>query len=100
MVFFPKSVRDGVAERKVGAAVGLAANMAAGMLVCTYLGRLIGKKLGHEDGGTLVGVFLGLFYGGYEVWKVVRILQHEANEDEAAGDGSESGDSQNREIPS
>ena len=87
MAFLPKSIRGGVAERKVGAALALGTNMAAGMAVFAFLGYFVGKKLGHTDGGILVGLFLGLFYGGYEVWKVVKVFQQNPGEEGGETEG-------------
>ena len=72
-------VRKDSAGRESGnlsRAIALGTNMAAGMAVFSFLGYWIDKWRGGSGAGpwTLAGMFLGLLYGGYEVWKVVRLL--------------------------
>ena len=62
-----------------GAALGYGTNFAAGMAVFAGLGWYIDHRRGEDGQGfSLAGIFLGLFYGGYELWKLVRVLQREA----------------------
>lgn len=59
------------------AAMNLGLQLAGGMIVFAGLGYGLDRRRGGGVVCTLVGVFLGLVYGGYEVWKVVRLLQRE-----------------------
>lgn len=74
MPWAPKSLRAGGAASRHGNAIAFGTNFAAGMIGLTFLGYQIGKRFGHQDAWTLAGLFLGLVYGGYEVWKIVRIF--------------------------
>ena len=50
----------------------------------SFGGYKLDQKRGDGNLFTLLGMFLGLIYGGYEVWKLVRVQ----NEDDASsGDG-------------
>ncbi len=66
----------------LGAAVGLGSQLAVGMAVFAGLGWWVDRRRGGGVAFTLAGVFLGLFYSGYEVWKVVRALQQESDEED------------------
>jgi hypothetical protein len=69
---------------KVPAAVNLGINFAVGMGLFSFGGYKLDQKRGDGNLFTLLGMFLGLIYGGYEVWKLVRVQ----NEDDASsGDG-------------
>lgn len=74
-----KATRAGVADSEVrylSRAIALGTNLAAGMAAFTFLGYWMDKWRGGDGAGgwTLAGMFAGLFYGGYEVWKVVRLI--------------------------
>lgn len=60
-------------------AISLGTNLAAGMAVFCFLGYWIDKwRGGSGTGGWLfAGVFMGFLYGGYEVWKVVRMFSRD-----------------------
>ena len=58
-----------------GAALSFGMTFAAGMAVFTVAGWWIDKRRGGGVAFTLAGVFLGLGYGGYELWKLIRLLQ-------------------------
>lgn len=62
------------------AAIGLGYQMLAAMGV--FVGG--GWYLDHRRGGghlfTLIGVALAFVYGGYEVWKLVRMMNREEEE--------------------
>ena len=63
----------------LAAALGLGTQLAAGMIVFAGLGYVLDRRYGDGVAFTLGGVALALLYGGYEVWKVVRLLQREAD---------------------
>ena len=65
-----------------GPALALGTNMAAGMAIFTFLGYKLDQKLGSGRTWTLCGMFLGLAYCGYEVWKLVRMIQSREETDE------------------
>lgn len=68
----------------VGAALAFGTNFAAGMAVFAGLGWYIDHRRGGDGQPfALAGIFLGLFYGGYELWKLIRVLQR----DEPTRDG-------------
>jgi|APCry1669188970_1035186.scaffolds.fasta_scaffold17936_2 F0F1-type ATP synthase assembly protein I len=69
--------------RYLSRAIALGTNMAAGMAVFTFLGYWIDRWRGGSGTGvwTLVGMFVGLLYGGYEVWKVVRLFYDDGGTD-------------------
>ena len=67
------------------AAVNLGTQLAAGMAVFAGLGYWLDRRRGGGVAFTLAGVGLALLYGGYEVWKVVRMLQKETPERPASG---------------
>lgn len=61
-------------EKKFLPAFSLGLNMAVGMAVFSFLGIWADRKWGGENGWfTLAGIFLGLLYGGYEVWKIIKL---------------------------
>jgi len=49
-------------------------------------GWWLDRRRGGGVAFTLAGVFVALAYGGYEVWKIVRLLQGEASR-KRTGDG-------------
>lgn len=66
---------------EMGQAVMLGTQFAVGMAVFSFLGWFVDQKRG--DGAilfTLLGMVAGLAYGGYEVWKVVRMLNAKARD--------------------
>ncbi|MDF3128798.1 AtpZ/AtpI family protein [Kiritimatiellaeota bacterium B1221] len=69
-----KSHRKTVASSKgMSSAVLLGSSFAFAMGLFALLGHRWDEKHDSEPLGVLVGVSLGLLYGGYEVWKVVRV---------------------------
>ncbi len=63
----------------LASAIGLGSQLAVGMAVFAGLGYWLDHRQGGDGTAfTLSGIFLGLLYGGYEVWKVVRLLQAES----------------------
>lgn len=77
----PHGSTNGGETRHLSRAIALGTNLAAGMAVFCLLGYWIDKRYGGGGAGpwTLAGMFLGLLYGGYEVWKVVRLIDRDAN---------------------
>jgi hypothetical protein len=67
---------DGRSE--LGQAVMLGTNFAVGMAVFSFIGWYIDQKRGGGLLFTFFGMAMGLAYGGYEVWKVVRMLNAQA----------------------
>ncbi len=63
---------------EMGRAVMLGLNFAVGMAVFSFLGFLVDQKRGGGILFTVAGIVLGLTYGGYEVWKVIRMLNEQA----------------------
>ena len=58
-------------------AIGLGYQFIAAILFFVGIGYFFDSKL---DGGylfTLIGVALAFLYGGYEVWKLVKVLEEE-----------------------
>ncbi len=51
----------------------------AAMMVFVGGGYWLDSRLGSGHTWTLAGVGLAFFYGGYEVWKLVKQLEREAN---------------------
>ena len=80
--------------RYLSRAIALGTNIAAGMAVFTFLGYWIDRWRGGSGTGgwTLVGMFVGLLYGGYEVWKVVRLFYEDGGTEVGQSkDGSKQG---------
>ena len=75
----PPPTKAGTPSPALAAAIGLGTQLAVGMAVFTGLGYWLDRRKGG-DGllFTLLGIGLGLFYGGYEVWKVLRLLKDES----------------------
>jgi hypothetical protein len=70
-------------------AVGLGTTLAVGMAGFSLIGYLIDRKRGGGVLFTLCGMVMGLLYGGYEVWKVVRILSQQDKKEPGKSDLSE-----------
>lgn len=73
----PQQVRGAPPKPGLAAALGLGTQMAVGMAFFAGIGYYADRRRGGGTAFTLAGVFLGLLYGGYEVWKVVRMLNEE-----------------------
>lgn len=69
-----------VPKGELGQAVMLGTNFAVGMAVFSFLGYYVDQKRGGGIAFSLVGICLGLSYGAYEVWKVIKILNAQAEE--------------------
>jgi len=69
-----------VGRGAIGQALSLGSNLAAGMAVFSFIGYWIDRRRGGGTFWTLCGMFLGVLYGAYEVWKVVRSLNHESKD--------------------
>lgn len=65
--------------------MNLGLNFAVGMGLFSFGGYKLDQKRGDGNLFTLLGMFLGLIYGGYEVWKLVRVQ----NAAEPASDDTE-----------
>ncbi len=68
-----------IPKGELGQAVMLGMNFAVGMAIFSFLGFYVDQRRGQS--GILfsvIGICLGLAYGGYEVWKVIRILNAQA----------------------
>ena len=84
--------------RGYGAAVSLGTTLTAGIVLCSLGGYWLDQKLDTKTPiWTLAGVFLGLVFGGYEVWKVVKIMQAQDNADDEAVD--QTGDQTTTQYP-
>lgn len=66
-----------------GAAVGFGIQFAVGMALFSWLGWKLDQRRGGGQAFTLLGVFLGLGYGGYELWKLIRLLNAETGDGKA-----------------
>ncbi|MGA0333871.1 MAG: AtpZ/AtpI family protein [Kiritimatiellia bacterium] len=54
-------------------AILLGSSFALAMGIFAWLGHRWDEKTGRAPLGVLCGVSLGFLYGGYEVWKVIRL---------------------------
>lgn len=63
---------------ELGQAIMLGTNFAVGMALFSFVGWYIDQKRGGGLLFTFFGMAMGLLYGGYEVWKVVRLLNEQA----------------------
>jgi hypothetical protein len=69
----------GPANRGMQHAIGLGYQFLAAMLLLVGGGVWLDRRGGGEEVGyTLLGVFLALLYCAYEVWKLVRMMNREA----------------------
>ncbi len=69
-------------NRAMQSAIGLGYQFIAAILLFVGAGYYADSKRGGGYLFTLIGVALAFIYGGYEVWKLVRILEEE---DESEG---------------
>ena len=65
----------------LSAALGLGTQLAAGMALFAGLGYWLDHRRGGGVAFTLGGIMAGLGYGAYEVWKLVRLLEKEAEDE-------------------
>lgn len=65
---------------EISRAINLGLNCAVGMALFSFIGFWLDQRRGGEGRllCTLLGMTAGLAYGAYEVWKVIRDLNHEA----------------------
>ena len=68
-------------KKKFTAAIGFGTEFAAGVILLTFIGYKVDEKYETGETFTLVGVFLGIFYGFYQVWKLIRILNNNNNDE-------------------
>ena len=59
-------------------ALGFGMTFASAVAVFTALGWWIDQRRGGGQAFTLAGIFLGLAFGGYELWKLVKMLNDES----------------------
>lgn len=69
-------------------ALTLGTQLAVGMAVFAGVGHYIDRRQGTGSTWTLLGVFLGLFYCAYEVWKLVRRIQEDAEAERQTKDSA------------
>jgi F0F1-type ATP synthase assembly protein I len=69
MVEEPKQTRP----RRYQQGLNLGTMLVAGMVFCTMLGVLVDRKFDTLPFGTIGGIVLGFVYGGYEMWKEIRL---------------------------
>lgn len=62
------------------AAIGLGYQMLAAMAIFVGGGYYLDRRRGGGHLFTLIGVGLAFLYGGYEVWKLVRMMNREEEE--------------------
>lgn len=65
-------------NRTGASALSLGTQLAAGMIFFAGVGFYVDRRRGGGIAFTLAGMFAGLGYGAYEVWKVVREINREA----------------------
>lgn len=74
---------------ELGRAMMLGFSFGVGMAVFSFIGYYIDHR--RDDGSmvfTICGMLLGLAYGAYEVWMVIRLLNEQARQAIARGEGS------------
>lgn len=64
------------------AAMSLGYQLLAAMLIFAGGGYWLDQRRGGGVAFTLTGVTLALLYGGYEVWKLVKLLEREQEKDD------------------
>jgi len=72
--------REGLGSRSSQAAIGLGYQFIAAVIIFVGCGYYADLKNGGGNTYTLIGVGLTFLYGGYEVWKLVRMMDQESNE--------------------
>lgn len=71
----------GADRSELNQALTLGLNFAVGMAVFSFAGYAIDRRRGEDCLlFTVLGMGLGLGYGAYEVWKVIRVLNRQAEE--------------------
>lgn len=69
------------ARRRLMVAANMGISCAVAILLFGWLGYMIDRKRGNGFAFMIGGLFLGLAYCGYELWKLVRALTTEPDED-------------------
>jgi F0F1-type ATP synthase assembly protein I len=77
-------------------AVMLGLNFAVGMAVCTFVGYSVDRWRGGGIFFTACGMAMGLAYGGYHVWRVVRVLKAQSEALRRSRAGTEAGSAAER----
>ena len=73
-------------------ALAFGTSFAAAMGLCAYGGYKLDQKLGTQDRWVLIGVLVGFLYGGYELWKIVRLNEEQEKvETHSSGPGKGEG---------
>ncbi|MEX2586825.1 MAG: AtpZ/AtpI family protein, partial [Actinomycetota bacterium] len=76
---FLRSHRTTVNSTKgMSPAILLGSSFAIAMGIFSWLGHRWDEKTGNAPWGVLAGVTAGFAYGGYEVWKLVRMSDQAA----------------------
>lgn len=64
-------------NRGTQAAIGLGYQLLAIGLVCIGGGYYLDQRAGGGHTWVLIGVFASFLLGGYEVWKLIKLLERE-----------------------
>lgn len=83
----------------LGQAVMLGTNFAVGMAIFSFLGFYADQKRGGGILFSIIGISLGLAYGAYEVWKVIRILNAQAEDACRPNKPEEKADAAGKDVP-
>jgi len=73
----PNGSEKGRPNRGTQAAIGLGYQMLAAMAIFVGGGYYLDARRGGGHLYVLIGVGLAFLYGGYEVWKLVRMINEE-----------------------
>jgi F0F1-type ATP synthase assembly protein I len=66
----------------ISPAILLGSSFAIAVGIFAWLGHRWDEKTGNAPWGVLAGISLGFAYGGYEVWKLVRMSEQNAKQAE------------------
>ena len=78
----PKQTRPGRYQQ----GLNLGTMLVAGMVFCMMLGFLVDRKFDTLPFGTIGGIALGFVYGGYEMWKEIRLSNPTVSNNEQQSD--------------
>jgi len=81
--------REGLGRRSSQAAIGLGYQFIAAIMIFVGCGYYADAKSGGGHTFTLIGVGLTFLYGGYEVWKLVRMMDQENRESSSNPPGND-----------
>jgi len=84
-----KHQREGLGRHSSQAAIGLGYQFIAAIIIFVGCGYYADAKTGGGHVYTLIGVALTFIYGGYEVWKLVRMMEQENKDAESGRTGDE-----------